>query len=171
MTPRAFEPTFRTDDAAKLAQLLASAAEIGVELMGIKGRAIRPPVPSEAADEEYDEDADTILFPAKPDGIAFLDDEVAWQSVRLSKRSRAKIEDGTVQYGAAYAAAPGPMAVVRIAGKITKVVPSTEEPDKWRIEFEKVEKIDPIPYGGVNVRNIRFVSMAKLRKAHTLADL
>src|SRR5262245_12783778 len=112
MTPtpkNVWEPSFRTEDAAALAKLLAAAAELGVELTGVKGRPSRS---AETGDEEPDEDADTILFPAKPDGIAFLERESAWQSIRLSERTRVKIEDGTIKNAVAYAVAPGPQAAI-----------------------------------------------------------
>jgi len=116
-------------------------------------------------------DCDTVLFPAHPDGIRFLDDNVAWQSVRLSERTRRLLENGTIRNGAFYETAPGPQAVTRIATGIRRVLPSDDEPGKWRIEFEEVEPINPIAGGGLSLRNFRFVSMARLREVRSLNDL
>ena len=50
-------------------------------------------------------------------------------------------------------------------------MPSPTNPDKWRIEFNEVEPISPIPGGGLALRNFRFISMARLRAVRSLAEL
>ena len=169
------EVTFSTNDPAKLGQIIMSATELGLTLVRVKGRDNRATAPDAAdmADEEPEEGADTLLFPAKPRRNGLFPSEQRMAKDSTSAGSQAKIQDGTIKYIAAYEAAPGPQAVRWIAEiKKDGLMPSPKKPDKWRIDFENKQQIlEPIPFGGVNIRSVRFISMAKLRKARTLADL
>ena len=78
-----------------------------MEVVRIRGGARNSQL-AEAAEDTVSADCDAILFPAHPDGIRFLEDHTAWQSVRLSDHSRGLLENGTISEFAFCETAPGP---------------------------------------------------------------